>query len=33
VKLPVQDLAASKRFYETALAPFGYRVAFEARSL
>ncbi len=29
VKLPVEDLEASKRFYEAALEPFGYRLVYE----
>jgi catechol 2,3-dioxygenase-like lactoylglutathione lyase family enzyme len=34
VKLPVSDLTASRRFYEAALAPFGYRLVYDGeRSL
>jgi catechol 2,3-dioxygenase-like lactoylglutathione lyase family enzyme len=34
VKLPVSDLAASRRFYSGALAPFGYSVVYDSdRSL
>jgi catechol 2,3-dioxygenase-like lactoylglutathione lyase family enzyme len=33
VKLRVSDLERSKRFYEQALAPLGYRVAFEGEDL
>jgi catechol 2,3-dioxygenase-like lactoylglutathione lyase family enzyme len=34
VKLPVRDLDASRRFYDAALAPFGYRLVYDGeRSL
>jgi catechol 2,3-dioxygenase-like lactoylglutathione lyase family enzyme len=34
VKVPVSNLTASRRFYEAALAPFGYRLVYDGeRSL
>jgi catechol 2,3-dioxygenase-like lactoylglutathione lyase family enzyme len=34
VKLPVRDLQASRRFYDAALTPFGYRLVYDGeRSL
>jgi catechol 2,3-dioxygenase-like lactoylglutathione lyase family enzyme len=30
VKLPVADLAASRRFYSAALEPFGYRLVYDS---
>jgi catechol 2,3-dioxygenase-like lactoylglutathione lyase family enzyme len=32
VKLPVRDLAASKRFYLQALAPLGFKLVYEGES-
>jgi catechol 2,3-dioxygenase-like lactoylglutathione lyase family enzyme len=32
VNIPVSDLAASRSFYELALAPFGYRLVYESDS-
>ena len=32
VKLPVRDLGASRDFYSAALAPFGYKLVYEAPS-
>jgi catechol 2,3-dioxygenase-like lactoylglutathione lyase family enzyme len=32
VKLPVQDLAASRSFYSAALAPFGYKLVYEGEA-
>lgn len=32
VNIPVSDLRASRRFYEAALAPFGYRLVYESDS-
>jgi catechol 2,3-dioxygenase-like lactoylglutathione lyase family enzyme len=31
VKLPVSNLAVSRRFYEAALAPFGYRLVYDGK--
>jgi catechol 2,3-dioxygenase-like lactoylglutathione lyase family enzyme len=32
VKLPVRDLALSRRFYSAALEPFGYELVYESKS-